>query len=196
MRQHLGGILLHALGIQLMPFIVVSMSLTASAEGIADAATCGGLPAHPVSVMRCYDGDTCTLADKTKVRLAGIDAPEKKGTMGGTGQSGSEAAAVALRERLVGKTGITMSIHDRDRYGRTVGEFCVDGRSVNVDMVREGVATVYRGKVKKKTIDMAALDTAENEAKVERKGLWADGAVQDPSDYRKKLRDSKQNYAH
>lgn len=156
---------------RILSFVAFILVSCASLSNPAQAQTCGGLPAQPVSVMRCYDGDTCTLADKTKVRLAGIDAPEKKGTMGGAGQSGSEAAAVALRERLVGKAGITMSIHDRDRYGRTVGEFCVDGRSVNVEMVREGVATVYRGKVKTKTIDMAALDTAESEAKAERKGL-------------------------
>jgi micrococcal nuclease len=192
MRQHLGGILLHALGI---PLIVVSMALTASAEGIAGAVTCGGRPAQPVSVMRCYDGDTCTLADKTKVRLAGIDAPEKKGTMGGAGQSGSEAAAVALRERLVGKAGITMSVHDRDRYGRTVGEFCVDGRSVNVEMVREGLATVYRGKVRTKTIDTPALEGAEEAAKSQRKGLWSEEQIQDPAAYRRQIRDRRQDYA-
>lgn len=172
-----------------------SIAIGAMMPGFALADTCGGVPARPVSVMRCYDGDTCTLADKTKVRLAGIDAPEKKGTMGGAGQFGSEAAAVALRERLVGKSGVTMSVHDRDRYGRTVGEFCFDGKSINVEMVREGFVTVYRGKVRTKTIDTPAFEAAEETAKSERKGLWAENQVQDPAAYRRQLRDSRQNYA-
>ena len=173
----------------------VSIGICATIRDFAHADTCGGVAARPVSVMRCYDGDTCTLSDKTKVRLAGIDAPEKKGTMGGAGQFGSEAAAVALRERLVGKSGVTMSVHDRDRYGRTVGEFCFDGKSINVEMVREGLATVYRGKVRTRTIDTPAFEGAEETAKSERKGLWSENQVQDPGAYRRQLRDSRQNYA-
>jgi micrococcal nuclease len=177
-------------------FFAVSMAICAAIPDFAHAETCGGVAARPVSVMRCYDGDTCTLSDKTKVRLAGIDAPEKKGTMGGSGQLGSEAAAVALRDRLVGKSGVTMSVHDRDRYGRTVGEFCFDGKSINVEMVREGLATVYRGKVRTKTIDTPAFEGAEEAAKSERRGLWAENQVQDPGAYRRQLRDSRQNYVH
>jgi micrococcal nuclease len=157
--------------------------------------TCESKKAQPVSVMRCYDGDTCTLSDKTKIRLAGIDAPEKKGTMGGKGQSGSEIAAESLRERLVGKKGVTMISHDTDRYGRVVGEFCLDGKSVNVEMVREGLALKFRGKVRTKTIDTVSLENAELEAKNQGKGLWAmPQNIEDPGSYRKKLREAQMNY--
>lgn len=154
----------------------------------ARAESCGGLPAQPVKVIRCYDGDTCTLSSKTKVRLAGIDSPEKRGTMGGKGQSGSNEAAWAIREKLIGREGVTMSVHDTDRYGRTVGEFCVDGRSINVEMVREGHAMVFRGKVKSRTIDKAALEAAETSARAEKKGIWASGDAEDPSLYRRKIK--------
>lgn len=160
----------------------------------ARAESCGGLPAQAVTVTRCYDGDTCTLSNKTKVRLAGIDSPEKRGTMGGKGQSGSDEAAKAIREKLIGRSGVTMAVHDTDRYGRTVGEFCADGRSINVEMVREGHAMVFRGKVKTRTIDKAALESAETQARAEKKGIWASGDTEDPSAYRRKLKEASMNY--
>lgn len=62
------------------------------------------------------------------------------------------------------------------------------------EMLRKGLATVYRGKVKTKTIDKPALEGAEESAKAERKGLWSAGEVIDPGAYRRQLRESRQNY--
>lgn len=117
----------------LTPIVVIGIVAPVWPE-LATARSCGGSAAQPVSLMRCCEDDICALSDKTNVRLAGIDAPAAKGTMGGKGQQGSDVAAATLRERLVGKPGFTMSVHDRDRYGRTVGEFCIDGKSVNVEI--------------------------------------------------------------
>jgi micrococcal nuclease len=158
--------------------------------GTGRAEMCGGRAAQDVTVVSCYDGDTCTLNDKTKVRLVGIDAPEMNGTLGGTGQAGSEEAAMAIRSRLVGRDGVQMASHGTDRYGRTLGEFCVNGNSVNVEMIREGHAVMYRGKRQAKTINKTEFEAAQAQAKSEQKGIWSSGEAQDPGVYRRSIKHS------
>lgn len=140
-----------------------------------------------VGVVRCYDGDTCTLKTGEKIRLAGIDAPEKKGTLGGGGQAGAEDAAKALQSRVVGKT-VGLIQHGKDRYGRVVGEFCEGKDSVNIWLVEKGFARVYRGKESSKTIDKPQFEVAEEKAKSASLGIWASGQAEDPAEYRKKIR--------
>jgi len=140
-----------------------------------------------VTVDSCYDGDTCTLSTGEKVRLAGIDAPEKKGTLGGKGQDGADAAAKALQGRVVGKT-VGLITHGKDRYGRLVGEFCESKSSTNVWLVENGFARMYRGKESSKTIDKIQFEKAEEKAKASSLGIWMNGQAEDPSEYRKKQR--------
>jgi len=149
------------------------------------------LASPSVQVVRCYDGDTCTLSTKEKIRLAGIDAPEKKGTLGGKGQPRADDAKVALSDQVMGKK-VGLIKHGMDRYGRTVGEFCLGTKSVNVWLVERGFARVYRGKESSKSIDHALFDAAENHAQKEKLGIWSrEGSSEeneDPAFYRKKLK--------
>ncbi len=65
---------------------------------------------------------------------------------------------------------VTVQVMDRDRYGRTVGEVLLpDGRSLNHELVRVGLAWMYR----RYTNDQSLSDL-EEEARVARRGLWAD----------------------
>jgi endonuclease YncB( thermonuclease family) len=81
------------------------------------------------------DGDTLVLLisghDQERIRLAGIDCPERRQAFG-------TRAKQALAERVAGKE-VTVEWEKRDRYGRVVGKVVVDGRDVDLALVREGM---------------------------------------------------------
>jgi len=69
---------------------------------------------------------------------------------------------------------------DRDRYGRTVGGgLRADGRSLNHELVKAGLAWMYR----RYTNDQSLSDL-EEEARVAQRGLWADAEPVPPWEWR------------
>lgn len=117
-------------------------------------------------VVAVSDGDTVTVLteDETqvRVRLYGIDAPE-------SGQDFGARAKQAASDLAFGQA-VTVRTTRVDRFGRTVGEVVLaDGRSVNRELVRQGMAWHY-AQVAPKDEDMARLQA---EAKRARRGLWS-----------------------
>lgn len=90
------------------------------------------------------DGDTLEVAGE-RIRLEGIDAPELAQTCGrrwfGTWACGTRAAA-ALEAKTEGRR-ITCDINGFDRYDRALGTCFLDGRDLNAEMVREGLAWAF-----------------------------------------------------
>lgn len=87
-------------------------------------------------VSYIYDGDTVQLEqNKTRVRLWGIDAPEK-------GSPGADAARNALIKLVDGKRVEILPI-DKDRYGRTVGRIFRNGQDISAVMIERGHALEY-----------------------------------------------------
>jgi endonuclease YncB( thermonuclease family) len=89
-------------------------------------------------VVGIHDGDTITLraaAQTLRVRLAQIDAPERRQPWGRRAREALGRLAHGKPARLV--------VVDRDDYGRTVGELFVGGVDVNETLVREGHAWAY-----------------------------------------------------
>jgi endonuclease YncB( thermonuclease family) len=132
-------------------------------------------------VVRVMDGDTLEVLtqDMTpiRVRLSGIDCPEK-------GQAFGQRAKQAASDLAFGKT-VEVRDTGRDRYGRTVGEVMLqDGRSLNRELVRAGLAWWYR-QYAKKDADLARLEEEAREAKL---GLWADADPVPPWNWRKERR--------
>ncbi|MEM1026118.1 MAG: thermonuclease family protein [Myxococcota bacterium] len=121
-----------------------------------------------VGVQRIVDGDTLVTDDGTTLRLFGIDTPER-------GECGFEEGTKALR-RYVGDGPIRWSPPrpnrgDRggamDKYGRSIAEVFVDGRSINLAMLEAGFA--------RSTWFSARVDSyraAEARARREGSGLW------------------------
>ena len=76
---------------------------------------------------------------------------------------------------------------ERDRYGRMVAEVFLDNHSVNLQMVKEGQAVVYR-----KYLDKCATKDqyikAEAEAKRKRLGFWSQSNPVMPWDFRRSRR--------
>ena len=84
------------------------------------------------------DGDTITISG-TKIRLSGIDTPERKQTCkkaSVTWKCGYEATET-LREWTHTKE-VRCIGDEKDRYGRLIADCFVDGYNVNARLVYEG----------------------------------------------------------
>lgn len=128
------------------------------AQGVAAAADLSG------RVVGIADGDTLTLLTPEKrqvrVRLAGIDTPERAQPYG-------SRARQELSDLAFGKEA-DVAVQDNDRYGRTVGRVRTGGLDVNAEMVRRGAAWVYRQYNRD-----PSLPALETEARAAGRGLWA-----------------------
>ena len=127
-------------------------------------------------VIKVADGDTLTLLTdsnkKIRIRLAGIDAPERKQPFGNS--------AKEILAKLVFQKKILIETQTKDRYRRTVGIVFLDNQNVNNELVRQGMAWVY-----KKYTDNETLYKLEDKAKTRRIGLWADETPIAPWDWRR-----------
>lgn len=134
-------------------------------------------------VVGIADGDTITVLDSTntqhKIRLAGIDAPEKKQPFGNNSKK-------MLSDLVFGKT-VDVNWDKRDRYGRLVGKVIVDGVDANLEQIKYGLAWFYRKYQNELTQnDRLAYLQAEENAKKSRLGLWVYPEPEAPWDFRKK----------
>jgi micrococcal nuclease len=129
-------------------------------------------------VTRVINGDTIKLraADSKSeimIRLAGIDVPEASKSKRKPGQPFSQAAIQHLAGLVLNKT-VTLQEYGHDRYGRSLAVVYVNGANVNLEMVRAGLAEVYRG-TPAKGFDYYPYVKAEYEAREARRGMWAQG---------------------
>jgi endonuclease YncB( thermonuclease family) len=115
--------------------------LTLTALAILSAPALPADPPHSFDgkVVKIADGDTITvLLDKTqhKIRLEGIDAPEK-------GQAYGTKARQALADKVFGET-VRVDWKKRDRYGRIIGRVYLGNRDIALEMVKDGFAWHYK----------------------------------------------------
>ena len=127
-------------------------------------------------VIYITDGDTCTVLtshhQKIKIRLAGIDAPERSQPFG-------SKAKKALSDKVLGKI-IEIQEQSQDHYGRTVANLYLDSRWINFEMVSEGWAWHYKQYSTNKQLSLA-----ETTARFAQEGLWIDSSPNPPWEYRK-----------
>ena len=129
----------------------------------------GELTGQVVAVM---DGDTVGLLvdrQEFRIRLAQIDAPEKRQAFG-------QRAKQSLSELVYGHA-VKAVTEGEDRYGRTLATLYVGDVDVNAEQVRRGMAWVYRQYAHDPSL--YAL-----EAKAARRGLWADPDPVPPWEWR------------
>jgi len=133
-------------------------------------------------VVSIADGDTVTVLDASqnqhKIRLLGIDAPERKQPFG-------HRSKQHLSD-LVFNREVSVEYSKQDRYGRTVGKILVNGVDANLEQVKAGMAWHYKAYQREQSHDdRAAYARAEERARVGRKGLWFDSDPTAPWDWRK-----------
>ena len=115
-------------------------------------------------VTGIVDGDSLYLnidGRATLVRLAQIDAPEKKMPFGRRSEQ-------SLRE-LVWKREVTATWRELDRYGRPLAQIIVDGIDVNAAQIERGMAWVYT-----QYATDPRLRELEADARRAKRGLWVD----------------------
>ena len=127
--------------------------------------------------MGVSDGDTITVLrgqEPVKVRLYGIDCPEKSQAFGQKAKQRTSA--------LVFGATVTVQPADIDRYGRTVAKVSLeDGRSLNEELVAGGYAWWYREYAPKDE----RLGRLEAGAREKGLGLWADEGAEAPWEFRR-----------
>ncbi|MFW5450816.1 MAG: thermonuclease family protein [Methylophagaceae bacterium] len=115
-------------------------------------------------VISIIDGDTFTVLtssnQQVKIRLSGIDAPEKSQPFG--------SKAKHFLSLLTYNKNVRVDVETKDRYGRSVCDVYASNRNVNAELVKNGMAWVYR----KYTNDQTLI-SLEDEARESRTGLWA-----------------------
>lgn len=136
-----------------------------------------------VVVVGVTDGDTLVVLDsgqvQHKVRLAGIDAPEKRQAFGARAR---QALAAAVFRRTV-----VLDWHKRDRYGRLVAKVLLADRDVGLELVATGLAWHYKSYEREQVpADRARYAAAELEARRKSAGLWSDPNPVPPWDFRAK----------
>lgn len=113
-------------------------------------------------IQKVYDGDTVQALcgkESSKVRLYCIDAPEL------AQQPWGPRSRAALRERLPRR--VRLIAHERDRYGRIVGELFHGSDNINLALVRQGHAAVYPAYCSE-----PRFYRAEEQARQQKLGIW------------------------
>lgn len=136
-------------------------------------------------IVGIADGDTLTARcgepcayEQIKVRIAGIDAPEKSQPFG---QSSRQALADLCQSETAAIRPAT-----RDKYGRMVADVQCDGRDAGETQVEAGMAWVFD----KYSSGYEHLYPKQDKAKADQHGLWTDPNPVPPWEWRQQRRSS------
>jgi endonuclease YncB( thermonuclease family) len=155
----------------LVPLVAVALLL-------AWVASPPGLPSGPITgKSRVIDGDTLDVGNR-RIRLAGIDAPERAQQCRDAAQQPSPCGETARRTLadLVGQGSVTCAPIELDRYSRVIATCHLADADLGEVMVGAGQA-VANGR----------YADVEREARVARRGIWA-GTFDQPADWRRAQR--------
>ena len=134
------------------------------------------------------DGDTAYGRSKSgssiNCRIDSIDAPEVANAKKGSGgQKYGEEAKKALEQMILNKE-VTVRVSkpatDGKNYGRALCQIEIEGQNVDKQMVRSGMAWLYR-----RYNNSPELSNLEGEARKEKRGLWADPNPMNPETFRR-----------
>lgn len=137
--------------------------------------------AFEARVVGVSDGDTITVLDGNKVqhkiRVAGIDAPEKAQDYGSRSKD-------HLADLVFGKT-VNLPEAKTDKYGRTVSRVMIGKIDAGFEQIKAGMAWHYKKyEIEQSPGDRASYSTAEVQAKNAKLGLWSQGNPVRPEDFR------------
>ncbi len=133
-------------------------------------------------VVHVADGDTITVLDATntqhKIRLQGIDAPEKAQAFG-------QKSKQSLHQLIHSKQ-VTVEFQKKDKYGRTVGKLVLNGLDVCLEQIKLGMAwhnKQYESEQTKE--DRETYAQAELATRAQALVLWKDKNATPPWEYRR-----------
>jgi len=121
------------------------------------------------------DGDTIKVMHNgkaEKIRLYGIDCPEKNQPFG--------KKAKWFASDLVFKRLVEVKALNKDHYGRTIAWVYVGGTRLNEELLKAGLAWHYKRYSKEKNLSLL-----EERARVMKIGLWSDPHSIPPWEWRR-----------
>lgn len=133
-------------------------------------------------VVGIAEGDTLTVLDgdnkQHRIRLAGIDAPEKQQTF--FKKSRQNLSDLAFKKQA------TLDCYRTDGLKRKVCRVSINGKDVALAQVQAGLAWHYKQFEKEQTpSERAAYARAEADARASRIGLWQHERPVAPWDFRR-----------
>lgn len=134
-------------------------------------------------VVSVADADTITVLGKDKkryrIRLQGIDAPEKKQAYG--------ALCKTKMTQLLKNQRVDVEAYKRDRYKRIIAKVKLRDNDVALQMIRSGCGWHYTAYADEQSwSDQRAYAKAERDARQQQLGLWRDANPEAPWDYRRR----------
>lgn len=140
-------------------------------------------------VVAIADGDTLTVVDasreKHRIRLSGIDAPEKRQAYGE--RSKQHLAALVFRKT------VRVVWDKKDRYARILGRVfaaeceaaCAYTVDIGLEQIRAGLAWHYSRYAREQpAAQRERYEETERRARERRTGLWGDAHPVAPWDFR------------
>jgi endonuclease YncB( thermonuclease family) len=120
-------------------------------------------------VIRVVDGDSITVLDSEKeqhkIRLAGIDAPERKQPFGKLSRQ--------FLAKHIFKKQVCVGWYKRDKYQRLVGVVRFEGEDMNLKLVKAGLAWHYKQYQNEQSkSDRVLYANAHENAEKMNTGLW------------------------
>ena len=141
---------------------------------------------HQFDVVKVFDGDTIQVKGLDlvfKIRLVGIDSPEM-GYKVQKSQPFSRKSQQYLTHLLNNKK-ITISSYGTGGYNRQLAEVFVGRKNINLEMIKAGLAEVYKGKRPEK-LDSKTYLFHERKARQAALGMWIQkGSYKSPKQWRK-----------
>lgn len=139
--------------------------------------SCGFLQAQQGTITKVIDGDTYLIKNLEtnqiiKVRLWGIDTPEKNQPFGMTAKN-------YCIDRYLNKT-IDVNIKSIDRYGRTVAVLSLGNEIINEHLIKVGLAWDYHYYSKSEIYVKYQKEAMNNKV-----GLWSEAEPVEPQVWRK-----------
>ena len=138
------------------------------------------------------EGGKLKLSEETlQIRLYAVDAPETA-KFGNAGEKYGAAATDFVADRVRGRR-VRLRLLARDQYGRAVAAVRYGGflgafeKDLAEELLRAGLATVYRQGGAEYDGRKAAFEKLEAAAKAKGAGAWGDGGL-DPAAYKKALK--------
>ena len=120
-------------------------------------------------IIHVQDGDTITVLDDTntqhKIRLSGIDAPEKRQAFGNVSKQ-------SRADRVAGQS-LAVEWVKVDKYRRKIGKVLLAGVDANLVQIKRGLAWHYKQYQREQSpTDQQSYAAAEIEARSAQMGLW------------------------
>lgn len=138
-------------------------------------------------VDRVVDGDTLivtTESDQLRVRIRGIDAPEKDQPYG-------TEARKALNAMVIGRS-VMLITDGKDKYGRVLASVATGETDIGLQLLEKGLAWAYTGILGTEMPAQwkQAYKTAEAEARIAGIGLWTTDGPVPPWSWRKQRKEA------